>query len=279
MKVAVISDIHSNFKAFEAFLSYIEEHPVEAIIGLGDYVTDMPYPRRTLDMLYDLMKKYPCYILRGNREEYLLNHDKKNQGWHISSPSGALLYTYENIIREDLEFFESLPSMTRVQIGDCPELLLCHGTPEEIRGNMKFDLEQQERVMKTLPTKYFLGGHTHYQQVEKMYGKTYINPGSLGLAIDEKGGHAEFAVLEGSKDGWEVEFISVPYDLEEMTKAFAESGVDEYGLVLNRAVKKTMQTGINWFYFAAVDAMKLSGKPLQQVEEDIWDKVAEKLEL
>lgn len=279
MKVAVISDIHSNFKAFEAFLSYIEEHPVEAIIGLGDYVTDMPYPRRTLDMLYDLMKKYPCYILRGNREEYLLNHGKKDQGWHISSPSGALLYTYENIIREDLEFFESLPSVTRVQIGDCPELLLCHGTPEEIRGNMKYDLEQCERVMQTLPTDYFLGGHTHHQQVEKMYGKTYINPGSLGLAIDEKGGHAEFAILEGNRDGWEAEFISVSYDLEEMMKAFAESGVDEYGLVLNRAVKKTMQTGINWFYFAAVDAMKLSGKPLQQVEEDIWDKVAEKLDL
>lgn len=279
MKVAVISDIHSNFKAFEAFLIYIEEHPVDAIIGLGDYVTDMPYPRRTLDMLYDLMKKYPCYILRGNREEYLLTHDKKNQGWHICSPSGALLYTYEHITRADLDFFESLPSMTEVQLGDCPELLLCHGTPEEIRGNMKFDLEQQERVMKTLPTKYFLGGHTHYQQIEKKYGKTYINPGSLGLAIDEKGGHAEFAILEGNRDGWEAEFISVPYDLEEMMKAFAESGVDEYGLVLNRAVKKTMQTGINWFYFAAVDAMKLSGKPLQQVEEDIWDKVAEKLEL
>ena len=49
MRVAVISDIHSNFKAFEAFLEYIEAHPVDAIIGLGDYVTDMPYHRRTLD--------------------------------------------------------------------------------------------------------------------------------------------------------------------------------------------------------------------------------------
>jgi hypothetical protein len=40
-----------------------------------------------------------------------------------------------------------------------------------------------------------------------------------------------------------------------------------------------MKTGINWFYFAAMDAMKLSGKPLQKVEEDIWDMVAEKQEL
>lgn len=279
MRVAVISDIHSNFKAFEAFLAYIEEHQVDAIIGLGDYVTDMPYPGRTLDMLYSLMKKYPCYILRGNREEYLLAHDKKDQGWHISSPSGALLYTYENITGEDLEFFEGLPSVTRVQIGECPELMLCHGTTEEIRGNMKFDLEQRERVMKELPTKYLLGGHTHHQEAEWIGEKMYINPGSLGLAIDEKGGNAEFAILEGNKEGWEAELVSVPYDLEEMLQSFADSGVDEYGLVLNRAVKKTMKTGINWFYFAAVDAMKLSGKPLQQVEEDIWDRVAEKLDL
>lgn len=279
MRVAVISDIHSNFKAFEAFLAYIEEHPVDALIGLGDYVTDMPYPRRTLDMLYDLMKKYPCYILRGNREEYLLTHDKKNQGWHISSPNGALLYTYENITREDLDFFESLPSVTRVKIGECPELMLCHGTPEEIRGNMKYDMAQQDRVMKALPTEYFLGGHTHHQDVLEMYDKTYINPGSLGLAIDEKGGHAEFAILEGNKEGWEAELVSVPYDLEGMLQTFAVSGVDEYGLVLNRAVKKTMKTGINWFFFAAMEAMKLSGKPMQQVEEDIWDQVAKNLDL
>ncbi len=279
MRVAVISDIHSNFKAFEAFLKYIEEHPVDAIIGLGDYVTDMPYPRRTLDMLYALMKQYPCYILRGNREEYLLNHDKQDQGWHISSPSGALLYTYENITREDLEFFEGLPTVTRVQIGDCPELMLCHGAPEEVRGNMKYDLKLREQVMKELPTDYLLGGHTHHQEAERIHDKMYINPGSLGLAINEKSGHAEFAILEGSRDVWEAELISVPYDLEGMLQTFSESGVDEYGLVLNRAVKKTMKTGINWFFFAAMDAMQLSGKPLQQVEEDIWNKVAEKLDL
>lgn len=279
MKVAVISDIHANFKAFEAFLEYIEKQKVDAIIGLGDYVTDMPYPRRTLDMLHGLMKKYPHYILRGNREEYLLSHHKEDQGWHISSPNGALLYTYENITGEDLDFFESLPSVSRVKIGECPELMLCHGAPEEIRGNMKYDLKLQEQVMKELPTRYLLGGHTHHQEAFSLYGKEYINPGSLGLAIDEKGGHAEFAILEGNKEGWTYELLSIPYDLEGMLQSFAESGVDDYGLVLNRAVKKTMRTGVNWFYFAAMDAMKMSGKPLAQVEENIWDEVAKKLEL
>ena len=97
MRVAVISDIHGNYKALEAFLSYIEEHSVDAIIGLGDYVTDSPYPQRTLSMIYEMEKKYPCYLLRGNREEYLLDNRRQDQGWHICSPNGALYYTYRNV--------------------------------------------------------------------------------------------------------------------------------------------------------------------------------------
>lgn len=279
MRVAVISDIHGNFKAFEAFLAYIERYPVEAVIGLGDYVTDSPYPQRTLGMLYELQKKLPCYLLRGNREDYLLNNDKQPQGWHYCSANGALYYTSQNVTRADLEFFESLPTVKRVQIGTCPELMLCHGAPEEVRGNFEFDLELKDRVMRELPTEYLLGGHSHHQEATVMHGKMYINPGSLGLAIDFVGGRAEFAILEGDKEGWKPQLISIPYDLEGFLQAFTESGLDEYGMILNRAVKKTLRTGRNYFYYAVCEAIKLSGKPLGETTEGVWQQVAVNLEL
>ncbi len=279
MRVAVISDIHGNFKAFEAFLAYIERYPVEAVIGLGDYVTDSPYPQRTLGMLYELQKKLPCYLLRGNREEYLLNNDKEPQGWHYCSPNGTLYYTSQNVTRADLEFFESLPTVKRVKLGACPELMLCHGAPDEVRGNFEFDLELKDRVMRELPTEYLLGGHSHHQEAFVRHGKMYINPGSLGLAIDFVGGRAEFAVLEGDEDGWRPQLISIPYDLQGFLRTFTESGLDEYGLILNRAVKKTLRTGRNYFYYAVCEAIKLSGKPLGEIEEDIWQQVAVNLEL
>ena len=50
-KLALISDVHGNYKALEAFLEYIEVHPVDGIICLGDYVTDSPYPERTMELL------------------------------------------------------------------------------------------------------------------------------------------------------------------------------------------------------------------------------------
>ena len=279
MKVAVISDIHGNYKAFEAFLEYIEEHPVDAIIGLGDYVTDSPYPQWTLGMLYDMQRRYPCYLIRGNREEYLLNNDKESQGWHYCSSNGALYYTSLNVTREDLDFFESLPSARKVQIGDCPELLICHGAPEEIRGNFEFDLDLKDKVMKELDTKYLLGGHSHHQEAVVMYDKLYVNPGSLGLAIDEIGGRAEFAILKGNKDVWEPELISIPYDLDSFLQDFTECGLDDYGMILNRAVKKTLRTGKNYFFLSVCEACKLSGKPLAEIGEDVWQQVAESLEL
>lgn len=279
MRVAVISDIHANYKALEAFLAYIEERPVDAVIALGDYVTDSPYPERTMQLLYGMMEKYPCHLIRGNREEYLLDNAKIPQGWHICSPNGALYYTSLHVTREDLEFFDSLPSTDRVQLGDCPELTICHGAPGEIRGNFIFQKELKDKVMRELPTKYLLGGHSHRQEACEMYGKLYVNPGSLGLAMADKGGHAEFAILEGDVNGWKPQLISIPYDLEGFLKDFAESGLEEYGMVLTRAVKKMLCTGRNYFYEAVCEACKISGKPLPETNEDVWQQVAKKLEL
>jgi len=84
-KLALISDIHGNYKALEAFLAWLEEHPVEGVISLGDYVTDGPYPQRTMKLLYEMREKYGCYMLRGNREEYLLGNRDNRQGWKPSS--------------------------------------------------------------------------------------------------------------------------------------------------------------------------------------------------
>lgn len=74
MKLAVISDVHGNYKALEAFLKYIEEYPVDGIICLGDYVTDSPYPQRTIKLLHEMMEAHACYMLRGNREDYLIQN-------------------------------------------------------------------------------------------------------------------------------------------------------------------------------------------------------------
>lgn len=279
MRVAVISDVHGNYKALEAFLDYIGSRSVDAIIGLGDYVTDSPYPERTLSMIYEMQRKYPCHLIRGNREEYLLDNRRQDQGWHICSPNGALYYTYQHVSDADLDWMEAMPSEMVLQLGDCPALTLCHGAPGVIRGNFEFDRPLKELSMKRLQTRYLLGGHSHHQEVDRLYDKTYLNPGSLGMPIDEQGRHIQFAVMEGSSLGWEIELLTMDYDVEGFLRDFKESGIEEYGLYLTKAVEKTLVTGHNYFYYSVCEACRISNKALPETDEEVWRQVAERMEL
>ena len=57
MKIAVISDIHGNYKAYEACMEYLDKYPVDMLFFLGDYITDSPYPQKLLSMFYETLKK------------------------------------------------------------------------------------------------------------------------------------------------------------------------------------------------------------------------------
>lgn len=138
-RIALISDIHGNYKALEAFLQYIAAQPVEGIICLGDYVTDSPYPERTMRLLHEMRNRHICWMLRGNREEYLLDNADNAEGWKPSSANGTLFYTLQHMGKEDLAFFASLPTERELCLEGCPVLYLCHGTPGRVRGNVHME--------------------------------------------------------------------------------------------------------------------------------------------
>lgn len=282
-KIALISDIHSNFKALEAFLAFLDTHPVDAIICLGDYVTDGPYPDRTLTLIQEMQKHYPCHLIRGNREDYLLNNLDNHQAWKPSSNSGILLYTLNQLSEEDIKFLGSLPTERQVQIENCPSLYICHGVPGRVRGNVETEPGLREQVLKELPGQYLLGGHSHHQELYRQEEKTYINPGSLGFAIDDVGKRAQFAVLTGDSQGWQTEFFAIPYDVDGYLKAFAESGVDKMGMSLSKAVRKSLVTGVNYFYECilevAEEAKRMGLRDLSQVPETFWQELEDKFAL
>lgn len=283
MRLALISDIHGNYKALEAFLTYLERHPADGVICLGDYVTDSPYPQQTMRLLYEMQKTYTCYMLRGNREDYLLGNADNHQGWKPSSANGILYYTLQNMHKCDMDFFASLPTERVLAFDGVPPMYLCHGTPGKVRGNVMEEKGLREKVMSELSYPYLLGGHSHHQEIYRQDGKTYINPGSLGFAIDGIGGHAQFAVLTGSPAGWEAELLSVPYDLDCFLQDFSESGVDEIGMTLSKCIKKSLITGINYFYRGILvmeeEAKKAGINSIDEMPEKSWKALEEKFGL
>jgi len=277
VRLAVISDIHSNYKAFEAVLAYIREHPVDGVVCLGDYVTDGPYPERTMELLYGMREKYPCYMVRGNREDYLLDNGGNREGWKPSSANGSLYYTSLHLTEADMKFFASLPTEREVRIEGGPPLYICHGTPGRVRGNVSQEPGLRERVMEELSLDYLLGGHSHCQEVFRWKGKSYINPGAVGYAFDGEGRKAQFAILTGSGGGWEAALYAIPYDVEGYLRAFAESGLEDMGLTLVKAVKKSILAGKNIFYeciCAMEEEARAAGKrSIAEMPEEVWKKM------
>lgn len=274
---AVISDVHGNYKALEAFWEYCNSHLVDGIIGLGDYLTDSPYPERTISLLKQMQEKYPCYMVRGNRENYLIENRKVDKGWKPSSASGCFYYTSKRLSQEDVAFLESFPEEMQVHIQGCPELFICHGIPGNVSGNVGYHPELKKSALELLNGMYLLGGHSHLQEIYKFNGKTYLNPGSLGYSLDGIGGQVQFAMIYGSVEEWKIELHSIPYDADAFLRDFKESGLDELGFVLNRAVKKTILTGRNHVFECVFEVEKETGLPPYLVSEEVWEKVAKRL--
>ena len=67
MKVAIISDLHSNSEALEAVLEHIRAAGVERVYCLGDVVGYGPEPERCVD----LVRERAQICLMGNHDEAL----------------------------------------------------------------------------------------------------------------------------------------------------------------------------------------------------------------
>ena len=65
-KIAVISDIHGNYRALKTVLSDIKKRGIENIYCLGDVIGKGSRPNECLDLLKDAVMVY------GNREDFLI---------------------------------------------------------------------------------------------------------------------------------------------------------------------------------------------------------------
>lgn len=221
MKLGVISDIHSNIYAFRAAAEALEKAGCEEYLFLGDYVSDTPYARETMDLLYEFIGTHRTHLLRGNREDYMLSqraarrNGEEEKFWRDNSASGNLLYTYEQLEERDFTFFESLPISFVYEREGCPPISCCHGSPENNRELLQLGSLRTKSLLETIETDYLLCAHTHFPGEFSHCGKQYWNSGCVGIAIGDAG-YAQCMTLElceeDGKTVWKPEFLKVPYD-------------------------------------------------------------------
>lgn len=79
MDIAALADIHGNYIALERCLEYAFSCNVSTFFFLGDYIGELAYPERTMQILYDVNDRYKCYFI-------------KNVSFHKDSKGGPIYW-------------------------------------------------------------------------------------------------------------------------------------------------------------------------------------------
>lgn len=254
MTVAVLSDIHSNYYAFQACYEDAVKCGAEMFVFLGDYVSDLSEPQRTMDLVYEIQSKYPTVCLRGNREGYMLDCESGNSRFTRGSKSGSLLYTYDHLRKKDLDFIRELKISDTVVI-DGVRIEIAHAAMDNDRYYFDNNNGRTAQIFPQMKCKYLLTGHSHKQYIKRESGKTIINPGSIGIP---QGGtqNPKYALLDIVNGSISCRFREVPYDMTDAIRSQFASGLVDYAKYWAIGILYDIITGEEW-------VLKL----LQRVEE------------
>jgi predicted phosphodiesterase len=239
MKIAFISDIHSNLEALEAVLDDLDKEDISLIINLGDLVGYNANPRECVD----LVQKRQIISILGNHD-LAATHLKYAEGFNILAYQ-AVVWSANNLLPEHKRFLDKLQN-TRV-LWD--RYLLFHGAPKNPDAYI-FYLFQAKKAFhyirkKTAGVRIGFFGHTHQKAVwqrdvrgkvsnmdvsddtllldpEQMY---LINPGSVG---QPRGRHWQASYLIFNNDPEMIQFRSVSYDLASAQAKIREALLPEY---------------------------------------------------
>lgn len=281
MRIAVLSDIHSNFHALSAVTEDAKKRCVDWWIFLGDYISDCPYPHRTVEFLKAFAGNNPCIFIRGNREDYMLSQRNSPAKWEYGSKTGALRYCFENLTDSDLDWLETMPISRRVELPGCEPFMICHGSTDSINYLFHTNTREAEEMISRLGEygcRMLLCGHSHIPYIFRRKDRMLVNPGALGMPVNGQTS-AQYAVIDYDGE-FHPEIISVEYDIERAAAEFAESGLLAKSAVWGRGLVATLRTGVNYTVHAVRLVERLSAEPgLPVTDETLWDRAAEELQI
>lgn len=231
MRYAIISDIHGNLEALNAVLKDIELQKIDRIICLGDIISKGTHNSECLELVRTVADAIVC----GNNDlTYTRSLDElalESQDFDYDK-----FYAYQKqLTAEDISFIRSLPMCCEFMLSG--RLIRCfHASQNDVDLSI-FDFDHYHKKLELFnPSQYttngvadvVIYGHTHHMFYQKLFGRTLINAGSVGNALNVVWNDslnsprigdftmAEYVILTGEDCGDSgeigVEFRSIPYD-------------------------------------------------------------------
>ena len=230
MRIALISDVHSNLVALEAVLADAEGRGVEAVWNLGDTVGYGPDPNGVVARLAE-----------AGAVSVLGNHDAAATGaigteWFNSLAAEAAEWTRAHLEPETAATLAELGEVVRDG-----EWSLAHGTLRRPLWEYLITKEAAEGHFERQDTPYSAVGHTHVpllvrrgaagvagetpepgEAVALEEGPLCVNPGSVGQPRDGDP-RSSYALLDTGQGT--VTHYRVAYDIGETQRRMEEAGL------------------------------------------------------
>lgn len=180
MKIAVLSDIHSNHLALAAVVNELTAGSPDLVILLGDTFGYYPWAVPT----YRLVRGLTPFALLGNHDKLLIATD----------PPYPVPCYWELAKHNEVELTKSAPAALNWlhEIGPRGELIVgnkrivcCHGTPDDLLNGRHYPDDPVVPSWYPNRDEVLLMGHTHYPFSRTIDGGGLIaNPGSVGQPRD-----------------------------------------------------------------------------------------------
>jgi putative phosphoesterase len=225
MRVAIVSDVHGNQRAFEAVLADLRQVAPDVVVHGGDLAYGGAHPGEIIDQVRSL----GWAGIRGNTDEMLWAPESLAEFAAKAPKLAPLLLRIQEMIpptqvsigEERLRWLEQLPDEYSGE-GFC----LVHASPGDLwRAPMpNASDEELQSTYAPLRAPIAVYGHIHCSFVRRLPGMSVANSGSVSQSYDGDR-RASYLVIDGES----VAIRRVEYDVESEAEDVLRSGLPHAG--------------------------------------------------
>ncbi|WP_238858846.1 MULTISPECIES: metallophosphoesterase family protein [unclassified Clostridium] len=216
MKIAVISDIHSNFDALEKVICEVNKYNCNIKICLGDMVGYYNKPNEVIEILR--YNDFKC--VKGNHDKFILgeiNYKKENEEIYGIKRHRETL-SYENLL-----FLKNCPEFIELKYENY-YYCFCHSLKNDCQVYLKDENDIINNFDNIKKYKYYFYGHTHRKKSMIIENSVIINPGSVGQQRDEEW-KPSFCILDLKENKHKI--VSIEYDINNYIGNLDKDGYDK----------------------------------------------------
>jgi predicted phosphodiesterase len=230
VRVAVISDIHSNLPALEAVLTDLGGSDPDQVWCLGDVVGYGAQPDACTKLISEVVE----VCLAGNHD--LVVSGELDVRYFAMSAGAAARWTLKKVQPATREFLSKL-----APLGQSAGVGLYHASPRDPVWEYVLSISQAGECLDVQQQRVCLIGHSHVAcyftrdggdtigeqalhgaELSMGEGEWLVNPGSVGQPRD---GDPRAAYLMLDTDTWTASYRRIEYPIDEAAKAIIDAGL------------------------------------------------------